>query len=138
MQEIPGLSIFSDVLIEIIYDYLVLCAVFLSSSFFFPFSYRDQNIRYDEKFRRYSANIPVYLRNHPKDFFVHCTKKMSFAESLDLTGALQKGMEQFTIMDFANNLTKEKHHIRFGDAEEMHSCSCHDWKKTGYLSSIFS
>ena len=65
-------------------------------------------------------------------------KKMSFAESLDLTGALQKGMEQFTIMDFANNLTKEKHHIRFGEAEEMPSCSCHDWKKTGYLSSIFS
>ena len=61
--EIPDLSIFADVLIEMIYDYFIICAVFLSGSFFFPFSYCDQNIRHDEKFRRYSANIPVYLRN---------------------------------------------------------------------------
>ena len=101
------------------------------------FSYCDQNIRYDEKFRRYSANILVYMRNCPINFVVHCMKKMSLAKSLDLTGALQKGMGQFTIMDFANNLTKEKYHIRFDDAEEMPSCSCRDWKKTGYLSKQF-
>ena len=57
-------------------------------------------------------------------------KKMSLAKSLDLTGTLQKDMEQFTIMDFANDLTKEKYRIRFGGTEEMPSCSCHDWKKT--------
>ena len=51
-------------------------------------------------------------------------KKMSLGESLDLTGTLQKGMGQFTIMDFANNLAKEKYHIRFGDTEEMPSCRC--------------
>ena len=57
-------------------------------------------------------------------------KKMSLAESLDLKCALQKsmkcalkkGMRQFSIMDFANNLAKEKYHIRFGDTEEMPSC----------------
>ena len=54
------------------------------------------------------------LRNLPRDFVVHC---MSLAESLDLKGALQKGLGQFTIMDFANDLTKEKYHIRFGDTE---------------------
>ena len=42
---------------------------------------------------------------------------MSLAESLDLKGALQKGLGKFTIMDFANDLTKEKYHIRFGDTE---------------------
>ena len=52
-------------------------------------------------------------------------KKMSLAGSLDLTCALQKGMGQFTIMDFANNQTKEKYYIRFGDTKEMPSCSCH-------------
>ena len=46
-------------------------------------------------------------------------------------------MGQFTIMDFSSNLTKEKYHIRFGDAEEMPSCSCGDWKKTGYLCKHF-
>ena len=56
-------------------------------------------------------------------------KKISLAESLDLTGALQKGMGQFSIMDFSNNLTKEKYHVKFGDTEEMPSCSCRDWKK---------
>ena len=137
MLEISDLGLFADVLIEIISSYFILCEVFLSSSFFFHFSYCDQNIRYDEKFRRYSANIPVYLRNRPRDFVVHCMKKMSLAKSLDLTGALQKGMGQFTIMDFANNLTKEKYHIRFGDTEEMPSCSCHDLKKTGYLCKHF-
>ena len=40
-------------------------------------------------------------------------------------------------MDFANNLTKEKYHIRFGDTEEILPCSCHDWKKTGYLCKKF-
>ena len=138
MPEIPDLSIFTDVLIEIIYDYFVPCAVFLSSSFIFPFSHCDQNIRDDEKFRRYSDNIPVYLRNCPRDFVVHCMKKISLAESLNLTGALQKGMGQFTIVDFANNLTKEKYHIRFGDTEEIPSCSCHDRKKHATFSSIFS
>ena len=63
-------------------------------------------------------------------------KKMSLAKSLDLTGTLQKDMEQFTIMDFANDLTKEKYRIRFGDMEEMPSCSCHDWKKN--FANIFS
>ena len=114
MREIFNLGLFADVLIEIIYNYFMLCAVLLSSSFFFHFSYCDQNIRYDEKFRRYSAHIPVYLRNLPRDFVVHC---MSLAESLDLKGALQKGLGKFTIMDFANDLTKEKYHIRFGDTE---------------------
>ena len=69
--------------------------------------------------RRYSANISVYLRNCPRDFVVHCMKNISLTESLDMKGALQKGMGQFTIVDFANNLTKEKYHIRFGDTEEM-------------------
>ena len=63
---------------------------------------------------------------------------MNLAESLDLIGALQKDMGQFTIMGFANNLTKEKYHIRFGDTEEMSSCSCHDWKKKAIFASIFS
>ena len=94
-------------------------------------------MRYGEQFRRYSANIPVYLRNHPRDFVVHYMKKISLAKSLDLTDALQKGMGQFTIMDFANNLTKEKYRIRFGDTEEMPSFSCHDWKKSGYLCKHF-
>ena len=64
------------------------------------------------------------MRNCPRDFVVHCMKKMSLGESLDLTGTLQKGMGQFTIMDFANNLAEEKYHIRFGDTEEMPSCRC--------------
>ena len=137
MLEICDLGLFADILMEIIYNYFILCAVLLSSSLFFHFSYCNQNIRYDEKFRRYSANIPVYLRNPPRDFVVHCMKKMSLVKSLDLTGAWQKGMGQFTIMDFANNLTKEIYHIRFYDAEEMPSCSCRDWKKTGYLCKHF-
>ena len=137
MLEISDLGLFADVLIEIIYNYFILCPVLLSSSFFFHFSSCDQNIRYDEKFRRYSANIPVYFRNRPRDFVVHRMKKISLADSLDLTGSLQKDMRQFTIMDFANNLTKEKYHIRFGDTEEMLSCSCHDKKKTGSLCKLF-
>ena len=51
---------------------------------------------------------------------------MNLAESLDLIDALQKDMGQFTIMGFANNLSKEKYHIRFGVTEEMPSCSCRD------------
>ena len=63
MLEIPDLSMFADVLIEVIYDYFVLRAVFLSSSLIFPFSNCDQNIRHDKKLRRYSADIPVFLLN---------------------------------------------------------------------------
>ena len=138
MLEISDLSIFSVVLIEIIYNYFVLCAVFLWISFFSPFSYCDQNIRYDEKYQKYAANISVYFRNYPRDSVVNCMKnKMSLAKSWDLTDALQRGMGQFTIIDFANNLTKEKYHIRFGDTEEMLSSSCHDWKKLAIFANIF-
>ena len=62
---------------------------------------------------------------------------MIVTESFDLTGALQKGMGQFTVLNFANNLTKEKYHIRFGDTEEMLSSSCHDWKKLAIFANIF-
>lgn len=124
MQEIPDLNIFANVLIEIIYDSFILGAIFLSSSFICPFSYCDQNIWDDQKFRRYSANIPVYLRYRPRNFVVYCMKKISLPESLNLTGALKKGMKQFTIEDFDNNPAKEKYHIRLGDTEEMSSCSC--------------
>ena len=48
-------------------------------------------------------------------------KKISLSKSLDLRDTLQKGMGQFAIVDFDNNLTKEKYYIRFGDTEEIPS-----------------
>ena len=53
MLENADLSILADVLIEIISNYFVLCIIFYyfyQSSFFFPFSYCNQNVRYDENF----------------------------------------------------------------------------------------
>ena len=38
-------------------------------------------------------------------------------------------MGKFTVLNFANNLTKEEY-IRFGDTEEILCCSCHDWRKS--------
>ena len=46
-------------------------------------------------------------------------------------------MGQFTIIDFANILTKEKYHIRFGDTEQMLSSSCHIGKNWLSLQTFF-
>ena len=41
-------------------------------------------------------------------------------------------MGQFVIVDYINNLNKEKYVTKFGDDNCMPSCTCYNWRRTGY------
>ena len=57
---------------------------------------------------------------------------MSIARASDSSGVIQKGMGEFVIVDFINNLNKEKYVTKFGDDNCMPSCTCYNWRRTGY------
>ena len=57
---------------------------------------------------------------------------MSIARALDSSGVIRKDMGEFVIVDFIGNLTKEKYITKFGNDNCMPSCTCYNWRRTGY------
>ena len=121
-------------------NYIEYCAViaslyrwcFLKYLPFFVSSYCDANIRYSNSYRRYSKDIPQFLRNRLPDFVKHCLLKISLAENTDLSGIINTGLGNFTVVSFSSNST-QRYELCFGHTCSMPKCSCNDWGRTGYL-----
>ena len=124
--------------------YITFCAVITSLYWwcFFKYlsfsvcSYFDVTIRYSNSYRRYNTDIPQFLCNRPQEFIKHCLLKISLAENIDLSGIINTGGGNFTIVSFPSN-SKQRYELCFGDTCSMPKCSCNDWCRTGYLCKHF-
>ena len=54
------------------------------------------------------------------------------AENIDLSGIINTGGGNFTVVSFSSN-SKQRYELCFGDTCSMPKCSCNDWGRTGYL-----
>ena len=72
------------------------------------------------------------MQNRPRDFILHGLKKLSIALASNFSGVIQKGMQEFVIFDYINNLNKVKYVTKFRDDNFMPSCTCYNWRRTGY------
>ena len=124
--------------------YITFCAVitslywwcFLKYLSFSVYSYFDVNIRYSNSYGRYNTDIPQFLCNRPQEFIKHCLLKISLAENIDLSGIINTGGGNFTVVSFSIN-SKQRYELCFDDTCSMLKCSCNDWGRTGYLCKHF-
>ena len=82
-------------------------------------SYTDANFKMNVRYRKYSSDLPEYLRNRPRELVKHCLKKISLANSA------------FSVKSFENNESK-RYMVSFGDDVNMQKSTCLDWESSCY------
>ena len=85
----------------------------------------------DSRYRRYSAYVPKYLVDRPRDLVKHCLKKISLAKSVDKSALKIVDHGIFSYTSYSNGM-EQTYTINFGDNESMPSCSCPSWTETCY------
>ena len=96
----------------------------------YVFSYCDYNYKYSEGFRRYLKHVPSYLKNKPGNLVLTCLNTFEATKSVDLTGIVQVGSEQFSVISHTDNATWYR--VSFGNDENMPYYTCSSWKKSYY------
>ena len=79
------------------------------------------NVRYT----KYLSDVPEYLRNRPCKLVKHCLKKISLANSADLSAISIVKNGVFSAKSFKNRESKS-YMVRFGDNVNMRKCTCLD------------
>ena len=77
------------------------------------------------------SDVPEYLRNRPRELVKHCVKKISFANSADLSAISIVKNGVFSVKSFENNESK-RYMVSFGDDVNMPKCTCLDWESSCY------
>ena len=85
----------------------------------------------DSRYRRYAQHIPKYLVDRPRELVMHCLKKISIANSADLTEIVMTDHGLFSTLSLKCGY-KEKRMKNFGDEDNMPYCTCRDWKSFAY------
>ena len=94
-------------------------------------SYTDANFKMNVRYRKYSSDVPEYLRNRPHELVKHCLKKISLANSADLSAISIVKNGVFSVKSFENNESK-RYMVSFGDDVNMPKCTCLDWESSCY------
>ena len=87
----------------------------------------------DSRYRRYAQHqhIPKYLVDCPRELVTHCLRKISIANSADLTGIVVIDHGLFSILSHKYGY-KERYMTNFGDEDNMPYCTCRNWKSSAY------
>ena len=94
-------------------------------------SYTDANFKMNVRYRKYSSDVTEYLRNQPRELVKHCLKKISLANSADLSAISIVKNGVFSVKSFENNESK-RYMVSFGDDVNMPKCTCLDWESSWY------
>jgi hypothetical protein len=73
-----------------------------------------------QQVKTYNEEVPLYLHNRPKDFVLHCLKRIANAEEISEIPQ-EKECGQFSVNGHVTTL---------GNDREMPSCDCSDWKNS--------
>ncbi|XP_058605729.1 uncharacterized protein LOC131523397 isoform X2 [Onychostoma macrolepis] len=96
---------------------------------FLPRSYQkyvELNVKCSNGSRKYSTNVPCYVRERPRIMALHIMKrhqKSLLYSASDITSA---GENIFIVQ---SQTSQEKHQVNFGKDDEMPSCTCMDWRR---------
>ena len=94
-------------------------------------SYTDGIFKMNVGYRKYSNDVPEYLRNRPRELVRHCLRKISLANSADLSAISIVKNGVFSVKSFENNESK-RYMVSFGDDVNMPKCTCLDWESSCY------
>ena len=85
----------------------------------------------DSCYRRYVQHIPKYLVDRPRELVTHCLKKISMANSGDLTEIVMTDHGLFSTLSHKCGY-KERYMTNFGDEDNMPYCTCWNWESSAY------
>ncbi|XP_051503118.1 uncharacterized protein si:dkey-31c13.1 isoform X1 [Myxocyprinus asiaticus] len=88
--------------------------------------YVELNVKCSSGYRKYSANVPCYLRDRPRMIAQHIMARHQ--ESLlfnisDITSADK------AVFNVKSQTSQEEYQVNFGSDEQMPSCTCLDWQE---------
>ena len=96
----------------------------------------ELNTRYSGKYKGYKQTIPKYLQDKPRQFLVHCLKRITSAE--DIKPAHIKEGENTGEFYVRSPESKDTwYSLSFGGNNTMPKCSCPDFSHTGLLCKHF-
>ncbi|XP_053565233.1 uncharacterized protein LOC128655676 [Bombina bombina] len=97
-------------------------------SMFFPNSYKKYvqlNLLSSELYRRYTYDVPVFLKNRPREFVAHILNRLSTNLSAEDVTTINGTAGIFSI---TSEFEKEKKYM-VDFSQTVPSCSCEDWRK---------
>ncbi|XP_071820563.1 uncharacterized protein [Apostichopus japonicus] len=86
--------------------------------------YIECNLKATSVYRSYNASIPRFLQNRPKEFILHCVKRLSSAEDC----RIQRAGNSFKVCSFSEH--NKEYEVTLGNDESIPSCQCYDWLHT--------
>ncbi|PIK39505.1 hypothetical protein BSL78_23659 [Apostichopus japonicus] len=82
--------------------------------------YIECNLKATSVYRSYNASIPRFLQNRPKEFILHCVKRLSSAVDC----RIQRAGNSFKVCSFSEH--NKEYEVTLGNDESIPSCQCYD------------
>ncbi|CAM4649087.1 unnamed protein product [Leuciscus chuanchicus] len=96
---------------------------------FLPKSYQkyiELNIKCSSGSRKYSGNVPCFLRDRPRIMAQHIMKRHQESLLFNARDITSPGENVFRVQ---SQTSQEEHLVNFGKGDEMPSCTCMDWRR---------
>ncbi|XP_051723291.1 uncharacterized protein LOC127498220 isoform X4 [Ctenopharyngodon idella] len=96
---------------------------------FLPKSYQkyvELNTKCSSVSRKYSGNVPCFLRDRPRIMAQHIMKRHQESLLFNARDITSAGENVFSVH---SQISQEEHLVNFGKGDEMPSCTCMDWRR---------
>jgi len=92
---------------------------------YFVFRYVQLNVLFSDTYRRYTEDLPVFLRNRPRDFVSHVCKRWASAALFKPEHIIETYSGR--TFNVKSDDTGNVYCVHFGDVNSMPYCTCEDW-----------
>lgn len=92
----------------------------------------ELNVRSSSLYRRYSDDVPLYLRNRPRRIIDDMRKKMRSLQAFEVAGVRLKSPAGVFLVP-ARGSGRPPHEVVFGSETTCCSCSCQSFQRTQLL-----
>lgn len=90
------------------------------------YRYVELNIKCSGVSRKYSGNVPCFLRDRPRIMAQHIMKRHQESLLFNAEDITSAGENVFSVH---SQTSQEEHLVNFGKGNEMPSCTCMDWRR---------
>ena len=93
-------------------------------------SYIQSNYTSSEQYRLYSPDVPEYLRNRPKDFVIHCMKRLHAAQKDFKDGDVHQVSDQVFEVKSQDPTRNIWYNCFLGSDTQLPFCECEDFVRS--------
>jgi len=97
------------------------------NTIYFCVRYKDNNVRGQETYKRYSADVPEYLRNRPHNFIAHAMKRLPPKAVIRAEDIKAHDETHYTVRSQQQNNRDQYYEVTLDGP--LPSCQCEDWSQ---------